>query len=54
MNPLGLGKFMNDRAALDRYKACVGLYVGDIKGVAPADPDGVLGLYPINRDGTQG
>ncbi|MGP3916569.1 ABC transporter substrate-binding protein [Nonomuraea sp. 10N515B] len=54
MNPLGLGTFMNDRAALDRYKARVGLYIGDVKGVDPSDPDGLLGLYPINLDGTQG
>ncbi|MEH0580574.1 MULTISPECIES: ABC transporter substrate-binding protein [Streptomyces] len=53
-NPLGLGTFMNNRTALDRYKARVTLYVGDVKGVDPANPDDVLGLYPINRDGTQG
>ncbi|MDN0199830.1 ABC transporter substrate-binding protein [Streptomyces sp. S.PNR 29] len=53
-NPLGLGTFMSNRAALDRYKALITLYVGDVKGVDPSDPNGVLGLYPINRDGTQG
>ncbi|MEU7501751.1 extracellular solute-binding protein [Streptomyces griseofuscus] len=53
MNPLGLGKFMNDRAALDRYKARINLYVGDVKGANPADPTGALGLYPVDQDGTQ-
>ncbi|KOG30086.1 ABC transporter substrate-binding protein [Streptomyces resistomycificus] len=54
MNPLGLGEFMNNRTALDRYKARVNLYVGDVKGVNPSDPKGVLGLYPVDQDGTQG
>ncbi|WP_431774077.1 ABC transporter substrate-binding protein [Streptomyces cucumeris] len=54
MNPLGLRDFMSDRTALDRYKARVGLYVGDVRGVNPADPDGVLGLAPISQDGRQG
>ncbi|MFI9723518.1 ABC transporter substrate-binding protein [Streptomyces sp. NPDC052396] len=54
MNPLGLGKFMSDRAALDRYKARISLYVGDVKGTDPADPDGRLGLYPVDQNGTQG
>ncbi|NJP80121.1 extracellular solute-binding protein, partial [Streptomyces sp. AA8] len=40
MNPLGLGAFMSDRAALDRYKALINLYVGDVKGANPADPEG--------------
>jgi len=54
MNPLGLGAFLSDRTALDRYKARVGLYVGDVQGVNPSDPKGVLGLYPVSQDGTQG
>jgi ABC-type Fe3+ transport system substrate-binding protein len=54
MNPLGLGTFMSDRTALDRYKARITLYVGDVQGVNPADPDGVLGLYPVDARGTQG
>ncbi|GAA0396208.1 ABC transporter substrate-binding protein [Streptomyces luteireticuli] len=54
MNPLGLGRFMGDRAALDRYKARVSLYVGDVKGADPADPEGRLGLYPVDQNGTQG
>ncbi|MEU6375420.1 ABC transporter substrate-binding protein [Streptomyces sp. NPDC046909] len=54
MNPLGLGKFMSDRTALDRYKAFINLYVGDVQGVDPSDPEGVLGLYPVNQDGSQG
>ncbi|MFI2073846.1 ABC transporter substrate-binding protein [Streptomyces triculaminicus] len=54
MNRLGLGKFMSDRAALDRYKARINLYVGDVKGANPADPEGKLGLYPVDQSGTQG
>jgi ABC-type Fe3+ transport system substrate-binding protein len=54
MNPLGLGKFMSDRTALDRYKAFINLYVGDVQGVDPSDPKGVLGLYPVSQDGSQG
>lgn len=54
MNPLGLGAFMNDRASLDRYKALINLYVGDVKGTDPADPEGRLGLYPVDQNGTQG
>ncbi|MGW1072077.1 ABC transporter substrate-binding protein [Streptomyces sp. NPDC002537] len=54
MNPLGLGAFMSDRAALDRYKARVSLYVGDVQGANPADPKGRLGLYPVDQNGTQG
>ncbi|MFI9168577.1 hypothetical protein [Streptomyces lincolnensis] len=54
MNPLGHGAFMSDRTALDRYKARVNLYVGDVKGVNPSDPKGVLGLHPVTQDGTQG
>ncbi|MFJ3772020.1 hypothetical protein ACIPX0_10005 [Streptomyces sp. NPDC090075] len=54
MNPLGLGAFMSDRTALDRYKARVNLYVGDVQGVNPSDPKGVLGLYPVSQNGAQG
>ncbi|MGC9537272.1 ABC transporter substrate-binding protein [Streptomyces sp. UG1] len=54
MNPLGLGEFMSDRAALDRYKARIGLYVGDVHGVNPSDPKNLLGLYPTDQNGTQG
>ncbi|MFG2181672.1 ABC transporter substrate-binding protein [Streptomyces abikoensis] len=54
MNPLGLGQFMSDRAALDRFKARISLYVGDVKGADPADPEGKLGLYPVDQNGTQG
>ncbi|MCZ0985382.1 ABC transporter substrate-binding protein [Streptomyces diastatochromogenes] len=54
MNPLGLGEFMSNRTALDRYKARINLYVGDVQGVNPSDPKGVLGLYPVSQDGTQG
>lgn len=54
MNPLGLGTFMSDRTALDRYKARITLYIGDAQGANPADPDNALGLYPIDEHGTQG
>ena len=54
MNPLGLGTFMSDRTALDRYKARITLYIGDAQGTNPADPDNALGLYPIDEHGTQG
>ncbi|MET7736512.1 extracellular solute-binding protein [Streptomyces sp. NPDC005402] len=54
MNPLGLTKFMSDRAALDRYKARINLYIGDVQGVNPSDPKNVLGLYPVDQTGTQG
>ncbi|QNP74276.1 extracellular solute-binding protein [Streptomyces roseirectus] len=54
MNPLGLGEFMSDRTALDRYKARINLYVGDVQGVNPSDPENVLGLRPVNQNGTQG
>ncbi|QKC85417.1 extracellular solute-binding protein [Mesorhizobium sp. NZP2077] len=53
MNPLGLGTFMKDRAALDVYKARITLLVGDVQGVNPSDPKGVLGLFPLNQDGKQ-
>lgn len=32
----------------------VNLYVGDVQGVNPSDPKGVLGLYPVAQNGTQG
>jgi hypothetical protein len=54
MNPLGLGTFMSDRTALDRYKARITLYVGDGQRTNPAAPDGVLGLCPIDQQGAQG
>ncbi|MEU7562355.1 extracellular solute-binding protein [Streptomyces eurythermus] len=54
MNPLGLGEFMSDRTALDRYKARINLYVGDVQGVNPSDPQDVLGLYPVSQNGIQG
>ncbi|MFI9387224.1 ABC transporter substrate-binding protein [Kutzneria sp. NPDC052558] len=54
MDPLALGTFMADRAALDRYKARLTQYVGDVQGVNPSDPQSVLGLAPIDQNGTQG
>ena len=38
MNPPGLGQFMSDRAALDRYKARLSLYIGDVHGANSSDP----------------
>lgn len=38
MNPLGLGQFMSDRAALDRYEARLSLYIGDVHGANSSDP----------------
>lgn len=49
MNPLGLGVFMHDRGAPDRYKARINLYVGDVKGVNPSDPKGVRTRTPPSR-----
>lgn len=54
MNPLGLSEFMSDRTALDRYKRRITLYVGEVQGVRPADPEDKLGLYPVDQNGTQG
>ncbi|MEU0947878.1 hypothetical protein ABZ379_35020 [Streptomyces canus] len=38
MNPLGLGQFMSDRAALDRYEARLRLSTGDVHGANSSDP----------------
>ncbi|MFI7409636.1 hypothetical protein ACIBU0_13325 [Streptomyces sp. NPDC049627] len=38
MNPLGLGQFMSDRAALDRYEARLGLCIGHVHGANLSDP----------------
>ncbi|WP_394828579.1 ABC transporter substrate-binding protein [Pendulispora albinea] len=43
LDPLGLPRFLSDRTALDRYKALITLYFGDVKG---DNPNGDLGLYP--------
>jgi len=54
MDPLALRDFMSDRAELDRYKALITLYVGEVQGAKPSDPKGLLGLYPVDQNGTQG
>ena len=38
MNPPGLGQFMSDGAALDRCKARLSLYIGDVHGAHSSDP----------------
>lgn len=42
-DPTGLGRFLADRGAVDRFRARVQLYVGDVKGPSPT---GRLGFYP--------
>lgn len=37
-------RFMSDRAAVERFRAQVGLYVGDVRGESSA---GILGLTPV-------
>ena len=37
-------QFMNDRAAVERFRAQIGLFVGDVQGESSA---GVLGLQPV-------
>ncbi|MEU9398037.1 hypothetical protein AB0D86_49745 [Streptomyces sp. NPDC048324] len=36
--PLGLGQFMSDRAAPDRYNARLSLHIGDVHGADSSDP----------------
>ncbi|MEU2776705.1 hypothetical protein ABZ646_28265 [Streptomyces sp. NPDC007162] len=37
-NPLGLGQFMSDRAALDPHKARLSPCIGDVHGANSSDP----------------
>ncbi len=39
-------RFMSDRAAVERFRSQVELYVGRVQGADPADPDGTLGPAP--------
>jgi hypothetical protein len=39
-------KFMSDRAAVERFRSQLQLYVGSVTGADPADPDNTLGLTP--------
>jgi ABC-type Fe3+ transport system substrate-binding protein len=45
-NPTDFPKFMSDRAAVERFRSQVQLYVGSVTGPDPADPAGSLGLNP--------
>ncbi len=42
-DPTALRRFLSDRESLDRFKARIQLYVGDVTGPSPT---GVLGFYP--------
>ena len=53
MNPLGLGHFMSDRAALDRYKARLSHYIGDVHGPNSSDPTSSASTRSTSK-GTQG
>jgi ABC-type Fe3+ transport system substrate-binding protein len=45
-NPSDFPRFMSDRAAVERFRSQVELYVGPVSGVDPADPTGSLGRTP--------
>jgi ABC-type Fe3+ transport system substrate-binding protein len=45
-NPVAFVTFMANRAAVDRFRAQVELYVGPVSGPDPADPDNTLGRTP--------
>ncbi|MCX4767276.1 hypothetical protein OG562_41185 [Streptomyces sp. NBC_01275] len=45
-DPLAFPKFMSGRAAVDRFKSQVELYVGAVQGPNPADPQNTLGRTP--------
>jgi ABC-type Fe3+ transport system substrate-binding protein len=45
-DPLAFPKFMSDRAAVERFKSQVELYVGAVQGPNPADPQNTLGRTP--------
>lgn len=42
-DPTAFGKFMADRAAVERLRAQIGLYLGDVKGEPSS---GYSGLHP--------
>lgn len=42
-DPTAFGKFMADRAAVERFRAQIGLYLGEVKGEPSS---GYLGLHP--------
>lgn len=45
-NPDDFVRFMSDRDQVERFRAQVQLYVGDVQGPDPADPTDSLGLTP--------
>jgi ABC-type Fe3+ transport system substrate-binding protein len=45
-NPDAFATFMSDRAAVERFRAQVELYIGPVTGPDPADPDNTLGPTP--------
>jgi ABC-type Fe3+ transport system substrate-binding protein len=45
-DPTAFPKFMRDRAAIERFRSQVELYVGRVQGADPADPTGTLGRTP--------
>ncbi|KPI22056.1 hypothetical protein OK074_7250 [Actinobacteria bacterium OK074] len=45
-DPDAFVKFMSNRAAVERFRSQVELYVGQVKGADPADPDNTLGRTP--------
>jgi ABC-type Fe3+ transport system substrate-binding protein len=45
-NPDAFARFMSDRAAVERFRSQVELYVGRVQGADPADPDNTLGRTP--------
>jgi hypothetical protein len=45
-NTAAFAAFMADRAAVERFRSQLQLYVGQVTGVDPADPTGTLGLTP--------
>jgi len=45
-DPDAFARFMSNRGAVERFRTQVELYVGQVKGVDPADPDHTLGRTP--------
>jgi len=45
-DPAAFPKFMSDRAAVERFRSQIELYVGRAQGGDPADPDNTLGRAP--------
>jgi len=45
-DPDAFAKFMNNRAAVERFRSQVELYFGQVKGVDPGDPTNTLGRTP--------